>query len=100
MLKDMDFCHLREIYQKGITKHLLDTGLHSLKTASKTLIHKAAEATGEFIGNKAADAVAELNDDKIVKTKHLIDENSRSVEKIIIPPEKREEILNESRQVL
>ena len=100
MLKDMDFCHLREIYQKGITKHLLDTGLHSLKTASKTLINKAAEATGEFIGNKAADAVAELNDDKIVKTKHLIDENSRSVENIIIPPEKREEILNESRQVL
>ena len=96
----MDFCHLREIYQKGITKHLLDTGLHSLKTASKTLIHKAAEATGEFIGNKAGDAVAKLNDDKIVKTKHLIDENPRSVEKIIIPPEKREEILNESRQVL
>ena len=96
----MDFGHLRQIYQKGITKHLLDTGLHSLKTASKTLIHKAAEATGEFIGNKAGDAVAKLNDDKIVKTKHLIDENPRSVEKIIIPPEKREEILNESRQVL
>ena len=96
----MDFCHLREIYQKGITKHLLDTGLHSLKTASKTLIHKAAQATGEFIGNKAGDAVAKLNDDKIVKTKHLIDENPGSVEKIIIPPEKREEILNESRQAL
>ena len=96
----MDFCHLRQIYQKGITKHLLDTGLHSLKTASKTLIHKAAEATGEFMGNKAGDAVAKLNDDKIVKAKHLIDENPRSVEKIIIPPEKKEEILNESRQVL
>ena len=37
---------------------------------------------------------------KIVKPKFVPTENSRNVEKIIIPPEKREEILNESRQVL
>ena len=78
----------------------MDTGLHSLKTASKTLIYKAAEATGEFIENKTAEAVAKLNNDKIVKTKHLIHESPRSVEEMIILPEKREEILNELRQVL
>ena len=52
---------------------------NALKTASK---NEAAEATGEFIGNKIPD--------KIVKP----------VEEMIIPPEKREEILNELRQVL
>ena len=70
---------------------LLDTGLDSLKTASKKVVHKAAEAIGEFIGVKIAD--------KIVP-KHVIDENPRNVEEIIIPPEKREKILNELRQIL
>ena len=67
---------------------LLDTGLDALKIASKKVVHKAAEATGD-IGNKIAD--------KVVKSKHGIDENTRNVEEIIIPPEKREEILNELR---
>ena len=70
-------------------RQLLDTD--SLKTASKKVVHKAAEAIGEFIGVKIAD--------KIVP-KHVIDENPRNVEEIIIPPEKREEILNELRQIL
>ena len=51
-------------------KHLLDTAVDALKTASK----KLAEAAGEFIRNEITD--------KIVKP----------VEEIIIPPEKREEI--------
>ena len=70
-------------------RQLLDTD--SLKTASKKVVHKAAEAIGEFIGVKIAD--------KIVP-KHVIDENPRNVEEIIIPPEKREEMLNELRQIL
>ena len=49
-----------------------------MKTASKKVIHKAAKATDEFLGNKIVN--------KIVKP-------SRYVEEIIIPPEKREEIL-------
>ena len=42
-------------------KELLDTGLDTLKTASKKVIYKAAEATGEFIGNKIADKIAKTN---------------------------------------
>ena len=53
----------------------MDTGLDSLKTSSKKVIHK----TGEVLGYKIADAVTNLYDDKIVKTK--------PVEEIIIPPE-------------
>ena len=73
---------------KYIKKQLLDKGLDALKTAYKKVVHK----TGEFLGNKIIDAVAKSNDDKIVK--------EEPVEEIIIPPEKREEILNELRQVL
>ena len=76
-------------FARKYRKQLLDTGLDALKTASKKVVHKAAEATGKFIGNKFAD--------NIVKPKRVIDENPRNVEEIIILPEK---ILNELRQVL
>ena len=42
----------------------------------------------------------QMNLDKIAKQKPVIDENSKNLEEIVIPPEKREEILNELRQVL
>ena len=58
-------------------KQSLDTGIN----ASKEVVHK----TGEFLENKIPDTVAKLHGDKIVKA----DENSRNVEKITIPPEKR-----------
>ena len=66
----------------------MDTGLDSLKTASKKVVHKA----GEFLRNKISYAVTESNNDKIVK--------QEPVEEIIIPPEGRDEILNKLRQVL
>ena len=55
----MDFYYLQE----NIKKQLLDTGLDSLKTASKKVVHRA----GEYLGNKVADAVINSNDDKITK---------------------------------
>ena len=70
----------------------MNTGLDALRTDSKKVVHKAAQATDRFIGNKIAD--------KIAKPKHVTDENPRNVEEIIIPPEKTEEILNELRQAL
>ena len=65
----------------------MNTGLNALKTASKKVVHKAAEATGELIRNKIVG--------KILKP----DEHPRNAEEIVIPPEKRKEILNELRQV-
>ena len=52
---------------------------------------KVIDTAGEFLGNKIADAVTNSHNNKIVQTK--------PVEDIIIPPEKREEILNKLRQV-
>ena len=47
----------------------------------KKVVHKAAEATDRFMGNKIAD--------KIMKPKLTADENSRNAEEIIISLEKR-----------
>ena len=79
-------------FAKKYKKQLLDTGLDSLKAASKNVVHKA----GEYLGNKITEAVTKPNDDKIVK----LDENLRNVEEIIIPLDKRDEILNKLRKVL
>ena len=59
-------------------KQLLDTGIDTVKAASKKVVHKA----GEFIGNKIADAVTKSSNDKVVK--------QEPIEEIIIPPEKRD----------
>ena len=66
----------------------MDTGLDSLITAFKKVVHKA----GDFLGNKIADAVNKSKDDKIVK--------QEPVEEIIIPLEQTDEILNKLRKVL
>ena len=56
----------------------MDTGLNSLKTASKKAVHKVCE----FIENKIADALIKSNDDKIVKQK--------PVQEIVIPSEEKD----------
>ena len=66
----------------------MDTGLDYLKTTSNKLFHKA----GWVLRNKIPDAVTKSNNNKIVK--------QEPVEKIIIPPEKRNKILNKLRRVL
>ena len=67
----------------------MDTGVDAVKTASKKVVHKS----GEFVVNKTADLVTKSKYDKIVKS----DENLRKVEKITIPLEIKDEILNKLR---
>ena len=62
-------------YGKEFLDTATKTGLDALKTASKKVVHKAAEATGEFIRNKIAN--------KIVKPEPVADENLRDVEETI-----------------
>ena len=70
-------------FDRKCRKQFLNTGVDVLITTSKTVVHKAVD----FLGKKIADAISQSNDDKIVK--------SETVEEVIIPPEKREEILKE-----
>ena len=79
-------------YRKQLLDAATKTGLDALKTTSKKVRHKAAEATGEFIGNKIAN--------KFVKPKPVPEAHSKNIEKIFIPSEEREEILNKLIQVL
>ena len=53
--------------EKKHIKKIVDTGLDSLKTASKKVVDK----TGEILGNKMVDAVTGPNDDKMVRNKNL-----------------------------
>ena len=59
----------------------MDTGIDALKTACKKVVHKAAEATGQFRGNK----VSEI----IVKPKHVNDDNPKNVEEIFVLSKKK-----------
>ena len=79
-------------FARKYKKQLLNTGLD----ASKNVFHKA----GEFLGNKIIDTV--LSKILATQTKSNDDNNEKQepVEGIIIPPEKREEILNILRKVL
>ena len=78
MLKNIDFYHLQENLSNKYGKRVLDTGIN----ASRKVIHEAAKKTGDFLGNKIADAVAKSYNDKIKKAK--------TDEETIIPPLKKQ----------
>ena len=58
------------------------TGIDAAKTASKRVVQKTAEGTGDLIGNKIAYKITSLGK---IKSKEKEDER----EAIYIPPEKR-----------
>ena len=64
----------------------MDAGLNAIKTTSEKVIYKA----DKFIGNKIADTVTKSNDYNI--------EKQEPFEEIIIPTEKKDEILNKMRK--
>ena len=79
--------NLSNKYLKEILDAAPKRGLDPLKTDSKKLIHKIAEAAGESIQNKIAE--------KNVKIK--LGMNVRNEEETVIPPEKIQETLNNFR---
>ena len=88
---------------------LLDSAKKSttdaIKTASKRAIQKAAEATGDLIGNKIADEITSVSRKKSVKELHNNDETKKEDVEIIthmkryITPEERQQTINELRLV-
>ena len=62
------------------TKAVMD----ATKTASKRVVQKSAEATGDLIGNKIADKITSIGKPK-------------EIEEICIPPEKRQQIIDDLR---
>ena len=64
------------------------TGMDAAKTASKRVFQKTAEATGDLIGNRIADKITSIG-----KTKEKDKINKPG--DIYIPPEKRQQIIND-----
>ena len=66
------------------------SGRDAVKTASKRVVQKTAEATGDLIGNKTAGKITSLG-----KTKSKEKEDER--QEIYTPPEKRHQIIDDLR---
>ena len=64
------------------------TGIDAAKTASKIVVQKTAEATGDLIRNKVADKITSVGKEK---------EKAKKAEKIYIPPEKRQQIIDDTK---
>ena len=71
-------------YDKKLIDPATKTGINAAKTASKRVVQKTAEATGDLIGNKIADKTTLIGKPK---------EKPKETEKIYIPPEKRQQII-------
>ena len=86
----MGFCHLLENLVIIMVKKLVHTatksGTDAAKTASKRVVQRTTEATGDLIRNKIADKVTSLGKPK---------EKTKKVEEIYIPLEKRQQIIDD-----
>ena len=76
-------------YGKKLMDTATKTGIDVAKTASKRVVQKPAEATRDLTGNKIADKIT-----SIVKQK---EKETKNIEEIYIPPEKRKQIIDDLR---
>ena len=75
-------------YGKKLMNTATETGINAAKTASKRVVQKTAEATGDLIRNKIADKITSVGKPK---------EKANKTEEIYIPPEERQQIIDELR---
>ena len=72
-------------YGKKLMDTATKTGMDAAKIASKRVVQKNAEATGDLIGNKIADEITSIGKPK------------EKPEEIYIPPEKMQQIIDDLR---
>ena len=81
-------------------KNLMDTtkkeDINFAKTAGKRIVNKSAEDTGDLIGNKIDDKITSLSNKTKNKEQNEINKEKLD-EKTIIPPEKRQQIIDDLR---
>ena len=88
---------MKKKYGKKILDNILSAGKDFVKIAGKKVLTKSAEATGDLIGNKIADRITKSTRDKAQKEDDRITEETQE---IIIPPEKREQIIRDLKIIL
>ena len=81
---------MKNKYGKKILDNSLSAGKDFAKIADKKVLTKSEEATGDLIGNKIADRIT-----KCARNKEQIEDDRimEETQEIIIPPEKREQII-------
>ena len=79
-------------YGKKILDNSLSAGKDFARIDGKKVLTKSAEATGDLIGNKIADRITKSTRNKDQKEDDRIMEETQ---KLIIPPEKREQIIKD-----
>ena len=79
-------------YGRKILNKSIDAGKDFAKIAGKKVFYKSAETTGEIIGNKVVDRITRSSRDKAQKEDDRIMEETQE---LIIPPEKREQIIRD-----
>ena len=72
------------------------SGIDTAKTASKRLVQKNSEATGDLTGNKKADKITSVGESKN-KEEEKKENETNGIEEIYIPPEKRQQIIDDLR---
>ena len=74
-------------------KKLMDTatkaGIDAARTTSKRIVQKPTEATGDLTRNKIADKITSIGKPK--------ERERKKIEEIYIPPEKRQQIIDDLR---
>ena len=88
-IKGYGFLSFARKFNNKYAKKLIDTttktGIEAAKTASKRVVQETAEATGDLIGHKIADKITSIGKSK------------EQPEEIYIPPEKRQQIIDDLR---
>ena len=88
-IKGYGFLSFARNFVNKCGKKLMDTatktGMDAAKIASKRVVQKTAEATEDLIGNKIADKITSIGKPK------------EKPEEIYIPPEKRQQIIDNLR---
>ena len=82
----------RNIFDKSIDDNSISADKDFAKIAGKNVLTKSAEATGDLIGNKIADRITKSTRNKEQKEDARIMEETQE---LIIPPEKREQIIRD-----
>ena len=82
-------------------KKLMDTatktGINDTKTASKRVFQKTAEAKGDLIGNKITDEITSVDKSKNKQKEKEKKDEKNEVKETYIPPEKRQQIIDDLR---
>ena len=83
---------MKKKYGKKILDNSLSAGKDLAKIAGKKVLTKSAEATGDLIGMKIADRITKSASNKEQKED---DRRMEETQEIMIPPEKREQIIRD-----